>query len=375
MRITSRGTVVAGRADTEYSSACFPGACVLPSGRWLVTHRAAPTKDSVASQRTLLSWSDDEGQTWGDPVEPWAPPRIDGARGALRAAHVTSLGPMSAVAVIYWVDVSGPSRPFFNEETEGLLDSRVLLSLTEDGGETWSDPALVDTSPYDIPTPITGPLLALANGDWALQFETNKTYNDSSPWRHASVFMLSADRGESWPEHVSVAADPAGRIFYWDQRPAVLPDGRVLDLFWTFDRETAEYLNIHARESRHHGRSWSDLWDTGVPGQPAPTVALPDGRLVMVYVDRTGTPRIMARISSDDGRSWPESTATIIHGEAAESQTEDKGSMQDAWSEMSRFSIGLPATAPLPGGDILVVYYAGPETDVTDIRWARLTSP
>jgi hypothetical protein len=30
----------------------------------------------------------------------------------------------------------------------------------------------------------------------------------------------------------------------------------------------------------------------------------------------------------------------------------------------------LPSTAPLPGGGGLVVYYAGPDTDVTSIHWA-----
>jgi len=46
--------------------------------------------------------------------------------------------------------------------------------------------------------------------------------------------------------------------------------------------------------------------------------------------------------------------------------------MQDAWAEMAKFSIGLPSTAFLQNGDILVVYYAGPETDQTDIHWARV---
>ena len=46
--------------------------------------------------------------------------------------------------------------------------------------------------------------------------------------------------------------------------------------------------------------------------------------------------------------------------------------MQDAWTEMGAFSVGLPATARLAEGDVLVVYYAGPETDLTDVRWARV---
>ena len=48
--------------------------------------------------------------------------------------------------------------------------------------------------------------------------------------------------------------------------------------------------------------------------------------------------------------------------------------MQDAWAEMGKFSVGLPATAVAPNGDILVVYYSGPVTDQTDVLWARLRS-
>ncbi len=374
MQVIDRGTVFAGRAGTERSSACFPGVCVLPSGRWIVTLRTAPTKEGVANQRTILTWSDDDGRTWAEAFEPWGPPPIDGKPGNFRAGHVTSLGGDRLLAIVYWVDVSDPSLPFFNEETEGLLDSRLFLSLSDDGGESWSPPALIDTSPYNVPTPITGPALALRNGEWALQFETNKSYYDTSIWRHASVLMFSADGGRTWPGHVEVASDPDARVFYWDQRPAVLPDGRVLDLFWTFDRETATYLNIHARLSADHGRTWGELWDIGVPGQPAAPVGLSDGRLAMVYVDRTGAPQIKARMSSDDGRTWPDASEIVIHGDSESSQNWEKGTMQDAWSEMSRFSVGLPATAPLPGDQILVVYYAGPETDVTNIEWARLSA-
>ena len=124
--------------------------------------------------------------------------------------------------------------------------------------------------------------------------------------------------------------------------------------------------------SDDEGRTWSELWDTGVPGQPAAPVSLPDGRIAMVYVDRTAAPVIKVRASSDGGRTWPEETETPLTEAETVSQTWSKSKMQDAWAEMGAFSIGLPATAPLPNGDVLVVYYSGPETDFTSICWARL---
>lgn len=46
--------------------------------------------------------------------------------------------------------------------------------------------------------------------------------------------------------------------------------------------------------------------------------------------------------------------------------------MQDAWTEMAEFSLGLPATAVARQGDIVTVYYSGSSTDQTDIKWVRV---
>jgi len=301
---------------------------------------------------------------------------LDGRPGLLRAGHLTAMGRNSVLAVLYWVDHSDPSRPFFNEQTQGLLDSRILLSWSDDASAHWSPPRLVDTAPFHVPTPITGPVLSLRNGDLACQFELNKPYDDPGVWRHSSVLMFSRDSGRTWLEYSMASGDPAdrdaSRIFYWDQRPAVLRDGEILDLFWTYDNQAAAYLNIHARTSVDHGRTWSEMWDTGVPGQPAPPVELADGRIVMVFVHRDGPPTIRLRCSKDKGRTWPADSEVVIYETRLDSQTRAKGTMQDSWAEMGAFSVGLPTTAKLANGDVLVVFYAGPHADRTDIRWARV---
>ena len=76
-------------------------------------------------------------------------------------------------------------------------------------------------------------------------------------------------QGNPW-----TARAPFGR----EEPVALLPDGRLLDLFWTYDNHVAAYLNIHARASADGGRTWSALWDTGVPGQPAPVAPRRDTR-------------------------------------------------------------------------------------------------
>ena len=372
MEIADRGIVFFAEAGSEFSSACFPGVCAMPGGRWLVTFRASPKKADAFPQRFMIVLSDDAGATWSTPVEPFMAPPVDGKLGVFRSGHLTALGGSRVAAVLYWVDASDPSLPFFNEETEGLLDSRIFIALSEDGGETWCEPWRIDTTPFNVPTPITGPLLLLRSGEWAVQFETNKSYRDTSVWRHASVLMFSADEGRTWPGHVKVTEDPEARLFYWDQRPGVLADGSLLDVFWTFDRQGAVYRNIHARTSADNGRTWSPLWDTGLPGQAAPPVQLADGRIAMPYVDRERTPVIKLRASADGGRSWPRGSEVVLDDSTARAQQRGKSTMQDAWTEMGAFSVGLPYTALLPGGDLLVTYYGGPATDHTGVHWVRL---
>jgi len=372
MEIVGQGIVFRGEKGTDHASCAFGGIAALPSGRWVCGFRAAPAKKGTAGQHALIAISDDEGRTWPTVLNPFVPPPVEGRPGLFRAAYPTALGGAKVLAALCWVDHSDPALPFFNEETEGLLGTRIFLSLSKDGGVTWLSPRLIDTSPYKVPTPLTGPVLTLPDAEWALQFELNKPYYDPDPWRHASILMFSFDRGLSWPHHTIVSHDPENRIFFWDQRPAVLEDRTLLDLFWTYDRKAADYLNIHGRKSPSGGRIWSEFWDTGVAGQPSQPVSLPEGRIAMVYVDRTAAPAIKLRVSSDGGKTWPAETEMMLYQPELTSQARKKRSMQDAWSEMEKFSLGLPATARLANGDLLVVFYAGPEPDLTDIRWLHL---
>jgi hypothetical protein len=372
MKVIDRGIVFASQPGTDRSSIAFPGICVLPGGRWICGFRAGLTKTGMVDQTSLLTWSDDCGKNWSSPVKPFTPPVISGRPGRFRAVYPTSLGGSDVLATLYWVDYSDPMLPFFNETTQGLLDSKIFMSLSHDSGEHWTIPWQVDTTPFDQPTPITGPTLVLPDGRWGCQFELNKSYYDESEWSHSSVMIFSSDQGKTWHEYTIAAHDPANRFFYWDQRPSALIDGRLFDLFWTYDNRDAVYLNIHATESFDGGKTWSILWDTGVTGQPASAISQSDNRLVMVYVDRINTPVIKARVSKDGGRTWPKATEIMISQSTKVSQTQNKRTMQDAWSEMGKFSIGLPATARINDREFLVVYYSGSHTDETSVLWARI---
>jgi len=373
MRIISQGTVQKSQKNTDYQSLAFPGICVMPTGRWIVSYRSAPQKSATANQRTLVVISDDEGKTWTSPIEPFEPPEINGAPGFFRAGYPSYVEENKVVMVLYWVDASNPELPFFNEETEGLLDSEIFFSESHDSGNTWNKPKLMDTSPFNQPTPITGPVMILKNKEYVCHFELNKSYYSKEKWEHSSVVMFSKDKGASWYKHFITSHDPENRFFYWDQRPAVLNDGSILDFFWTYDNKSAKYINIRARKSDINAESWGEIYDTGVAGQPAAPVQLKNGNIVMVFIEREKEPTIKARVSKDLGKTFPRDTEIELYKEEIPTQTNNKGSMQDAWSEMNEFSTGLPATALLPNGDILTVFYSGTQSDNSSIKWVRFS--
>ncbi len=44
-----------------------------------------------------------------------------------------------------------------------------------------------------------------------------------------ALIAISDDEGETWRRYAVASQNPENRIFYWDQRLAVLEDGRLLD--------------------------------------------------------------------------------------------------------------------------------------------------
>ena len=344
IRIIRKGTVFQGESGTCQQSSSFPAATILPDGRWICVWRSAPRKESCPQEIVVYSVSDDEGQTWLEP-RPFLPcPSLDGRPGAWRAGACTPVGNSEVIAVLAWTDHSHPELPFFDPSTQSLKDIRLFLTRSSDRGTTWSPAEPIPTQPDIAAAPMTGPILVLPDGRWACQYETNKRYGSEGPWHHTSRLLFSSDQGETWTENIEITGDPAGRYFWWDQRPGVAPDGSMIDLFWTFDQEKAHYLNVHASSSSD-GRTWSPPRDIGFPGQPSQPVPLSDHRWLMTWIDREGAPTIKARLSEDNGQTWPADSEVVLVQGGIPTQTVRKDSMNDAWEEMTAFSMGFPGTA------------------------------
>jgi hypothetical protein len=369
MHISASGILTQGVAHTARAMYTFPTVTQLSDGTLLATCRAGSTKDS--DDETIEFYrSTDGGQRWSAPWQPWGAVDVNGLTGSLKHCYLTELAPGHLLAAAMWVDrTSYPGQPLFNAETEGCLPMAILLADSDDGGVTWSAWQPVPLPEEIGPPSLTSPILKLADGSLAMSIETNKPYHDRSRWYQRVVFFHSYDGGQTWSAPTDVGRDRTGRIFNWDLRCGVAPDGRIVTFAWTYDTATTSYVNIHRRISRDHGHTWSAPEDLGITDQAGRPAMLADGRIVLPWVDRFHTRAIRTRLAADCAAPFDPASEVVIytHGQAAQ-QDESTG---DLLAEMALWTFGLPYAEALADGSVLVLYYAGTATTL-DIHWARL---
>ena len=370
LKLKARGTVFSGEPGSSCQSSLYPGVSVLPDGRCLVTFRTAAFREARKGQTVRMCISCDSGATWSEPhvFFPEAPD-IDGQSGEFFSMYTTPAGGSEVLGLILRVDTSHPEHPYYNPETNGIVDHKLYFTRSHDDGSSWETPSILSGMPVSRPTAPTAPLLMLPGGEIGCQFEVHKAHQEIGPKYFEGAMIFSSDDGKTWKDYSVVSNDPEQRIFWWDQRINRLDD-RLLALFWTYDDRESKYLNIHASLSTDNGRTWGVHYDTGVPGQPSQPVLLKDGSIAMAYVDRTGSPAIRVRQSFDGGVTWPAGTEVTVFDSEQAKQDKEKTSLSDMWTEMYQFSVGFPSIAVMPDGNLMVCYYSGPDTDSTAIRWA-----
>lgn len=367
MKITARGVLCTAAAGTDRAAATFPSVCVLPDGSLLAAYRIGPSKDSKGAV-TELRRSRDLGETWSEAESPFET-SFGGVNGSLQVVYVTVLGDAHLIACALWVDQEAfPGQPLFNEETEGCLPMKILVADSFDQGYTWNAWREVSVTEDAGPPSLTNPILRLPGGRLIVSIETNKTYLDKSKWFQRVIYCESDDDGRTWTLPRTVCQDPAGDIFYWDQRAGVTPDGKLVTYSWVYDKPANRYLPIRRHVSTDGGVTWAtDV--LGFSDQAAHPAIFPDGRTVLAWVDRYGTESIRARCaSSADGDFTPGSEVILYEARQAAAETSGTGGML---VDMGRWSFGLPYCEALPNGEAIVAYYAG-SPGCLEIRWARL---
>ncbi len=369
MHIIDSGILNHSEVGTPRATLTFPSVVTLSTGTLLASCRAGSSKD-CDDETIEFCRSNDGGATWSPPYRPFEAPRLRDVGGTLKICYVTERTPGQLIAGLMWIDrETYAGKGVFNAETEGCLPMFILLSDSDDFGESWSPLREVPLPDEIGPPSLTNPILLLADGTLAMSIESNKTYDDASKWYQKVVLFHSADDGRTWGPPAIAGFDPTGGIFNWDQRLGVAPDGRLASFLWTYDTETRTYLNIHRRLSGDGGRSWSQAEDLGFADQASHPAMLPDGRVVLAWVDRfQNSPTIRARLAPAADAAFEADSEVVVyrHPDPTADDTDQAGALG-----LSVWSFGLPYAEVLPEGDVLVVYYAGTEAAM-DVHWARI---
>jgi hypothetical protein len=372
VRLVASGTVFDTRhAPANERSASGLSALSAADGTLYVTFRLGTERESGDGHATVMA-SRDEGATWEIRHLGLRERVLDGKAGETRSFQLAELTPGELTASVLWTDRSDPSKPWVNQQTQGLLPMRNYHTSSRDGGLTWTAPRAIDLPHPSSST--TGPLISLTGGVLAQPFEHWKAYDDPSVGHPRAFLRLSPDSGASWRDEALVAADPSNRLYFWDQRLAVHPGtGQLVAMFWTFDREKNHDVAIHIAWGSADGRSWTYPTPTTLDGQHCQPVALGGDVLAAAYTHRRNPPGVRLALSHDFGRTWNAADEVEVYGSGAGDEPNATGAKtgKDYWNAMGAWQFGHPRGIRLPNGEVFVVFYAG-EGATRSARWARV---
>ena len=263
----------------------------------------------------------------------------------------------------------------YNPQTLGAVPLETILFRSGDGGRTWSAPQAV---PPPSGVPMANPtsrILSLSDGRLMLPIETWKTWDDPAPVRQRSMALFSRDGGRTWPEHVTVAADPSHRLIYWNGCFAALKDGRIYAMYWVKDTTTENDLPIRATCSEDQGQSWMEPIDTALIGQMGCCIDVGGGRVMAIFNRREQeSPGIWAAVSPDGGRTWPQQGHALLWdacGRAVIGGAHQENRSRSIYDE-GTIAFGKPDVIAAQDGTFLVGFWCT-SNFVVHLRWASLS--
>src|SRR5262249_6009636 len=150
------------------------------------------------------------------------------------------------------------------------------------GGRTWN-------GPHTIQTPLVGPafevchkVIELQDGRLLAPTATWKGWNGDAPNGMQAIALVSHDRGQTWPEWISIINQWDRGVVSWEQGLTQLADGRLLCVVWSFDINSGKSLPNRYAVSQD-GKTFSEPRENGMQGETAKIMTLANGNVMCLY--------------------------------------------------------------------------------------------
>lgn len=335
----------------------WPTVCARKDGELLAVFSGDRDEHVCPFGKVQMVRSSDQGTTWTPPANISNTPLDDRDSGIVELSN-GDLVVSWFTSVAYQASIRDrskltPGSPRFYwwlhdekltpaEKKEGLGYFTIRSS---DGGKTWEAP---------VRSPGTAPHGPIVLKDGRLLF-VGITYSEhfglyNSDRAEISV-AESRDQGRSWQRIGAIGLPEGEKMSDFHEPHAVeTSDGRIVAQV----RYHGKGGCLRQAESNDGGKTWTVAQPTQLAGYPPHLIRLRDGKLVTVYGRRFGAFGEYACVSADQGRTWDVANEIKL---------------------ASHFDgdLGYPASAQLPDGSILTVYYQadkkGEKTCLMGTRW------
>ena len=354
-------SIVFKNPNPIHKSLCanFPSLVKIPDGELLCLFRVGQARASYDGHLELAR-SADGGRTWNcqGPVNI---PTADRSYVFLCADMACS---KSGTLIITGtaIDAGNPENPIWNPQTDGLKESKIVVTISRDNGYTWGP---LNEIYIGLKEPAAdGRVIELMDGRFMQAFETWKSYDVNDLWDQKAGVIFSEDNGKTWGNCVIIVHDPKREKYYWDTGLCRLRDGTLLGLSWTNDNVQKKAVNVHRVLSGDGGKTWSLPEEVNFVGELCRPIELENGQVLCIYNDRKKPAGIKAVFSSNRGASWNTAKTSIIWDAA------EFAGKNNPFADFLAFDFGMPSVQQLPDGTIAVAFYAY-ENHVCHIRLRR----
>lgn len=345
--------------------AAFPSLVALENGDILC---AFDRGSAIASldRRTYISRSSDGGETWSEPGLIFEP---DESRHPVSTScRISRLPGGDLIGLACLFDRTRTDEGHANSKTGGFVRTEMATVRSTDHGITWSRPEPICPAIAWERFEICSPIVAVNSKRLLAPTSIWPDWGGACPHgAHRAIAFVSSDAGRTWPSVTSVLDMAPDPVTGWEQKQAILADGRLMAICWTMNLQTRQSLHNHYVFSSDAGDTFGPAIKSPVHGETNTPLALRDNHILAAYrrVDRRGLWVQLARI---DGDAWKPLIDVPIWGTEALSYASDEGSVMQ---RMHTLQFGCPTLVELPGGDILLAFWCV-EDCTSNIRWYRL---